>query len=101
MQGELGKVTSVGRFLVQHLPEFVRSNISCSQENRSLLPKNDVAQELSEVIVEDDDLVEAGAGPNLIDINDGDEAPFYSFVQDTGNEPWKSIVFIPRCMTWY
>ena len=38
------RVQAVGRFLVQHHPEFVRRSITFSQENWSLLPQNDVPQ---------------------------------------------------------
>ena len=65
----------------------MKRNIAFSQENWSFLPKNDVPEELSKVIVEDDDIVASDEGPNPADINDEDEAPFHSFVQDTGNEP--------------
>ena len=44
-------------------------------------------QELSEVIIVNDEFVESDQGPKYDDFKDEDETPYHSFVQDTGNEP--------------
>ena len=65
----------------------MKRNITFSQNNCSLLPENDVPQELFKVIVKDDEIVKSDEGPNPIVMNDEDEAPYHSFVQDTSNDP--------------
>ena len=64
-----------------------------------MLPENDVPQELSEVSVEDDEIVKADEGPNPIDMNDEDEAPYHSFVQDTSNDPLE-VDRLYRAFAW-
>ena len=61
------RVQAVRIFSAQHHQECVRMNISFSQESFSLLPENEVPQELSEVTVGDDDIVEADIVPSPID----------------------------------
>ena len=43
--------------------------------------------------------MEADEGPNSIDMNDEDEAPHHSFVQDTGNEPLE-VDRLHRAFAW-
>ena len=64
-----------------------------------MLPENDVPQEPSEVIVEDDDIVESEERPNSNDSNDEDETPYDFFVQDTCNEPLE-VDRLHRSFAW-
>ena len=65
----------------------MKKNITFSQKKLQFATCNDVSQELSKVKVEDNDIVDADEGPTPINNNDEDEAPYQSFVQDSGNEP--------------
>ena len=49
--------------------------------------------------MENDEIVEADESPNPVVIDDEDESPYHSFVQDTGNEPLE-VDRLHRAFAW-